>query len=108
LINPAAALVLLDFILNDQAVQPCSGSCLQGSIPVSRQSTRQVVNDGVEHQGANYSISSKPLLTAYRQEIHNQFIEQQRFLGMQPVTGIRDDPCFRSREKLENSRLMLR
>ena len=59
------------------------------------------------HQAANYTICGEPLLTACRQEIHNQPIEQQGFLGMQPMAGIGNDPGFGLGEVAADHGLML-
>lgn len=63
---------------------------------------------GLHHQVANYSIPKEPLLTACRQEIHNQSIEQQGFLGVQPVTGIQNDPGLGVWKVAVDQGLMLR
>ena len=89
-------------------INPGSSTVFNGLVSVHRDAIRALVHGGVEHQGANYSISLKPLLTACRQEIHNKFVEQQRLLGMQPVARVRDDPGFGARKERQDPGLIFR
>ena len=88
-------------------INPGSSTVFNGLVSVHSDAIRALVHGGVEHQGANYSIRLKPLLTACRQEIHNQSIEQQGFLGMQPMAGIGNDPGLGLREVVTDHGLML-